>query len=199
MDKSKNKRNYVKRKKNLKDCVGKIRTTLDYVCKARGELMNQEDTERLAIMHAQAIEAACWTPNLGLTGEEYQLLMANKTLDLCYAILRKALPEMQQDAITMLLKNAISQPQQNTEENQPPLKPIEIPNSSDDEDLPVNHNWGVGSMVSSFDIGLNGDLPSNDLIHDDSLSLMDNTETLDFSLSRFDHFTDEDSSLSAFY
>lgn len=57
---------------------------------AKGEVPNRNEITKLATVHAQAIEAACWSPHSRLTAEDYQTLMNAKTRELCIALTKKA-------------------------------------------------------------------------------------------------------------
>ncbi|KAH0794498.1 hypothetical protein GPJ56_001523 [Histomonas meleagridis] len=87
-----NKRNYIRRKKYLNDCINQVKATLEFVDIARGEKVNVAENQRLALAHAQAIEAVCWSPHSRLSSDCYQRLMNAKTNELCRTIIKKSLP-----------------------------------------------------------------------------------------------------------
>jgi hypothetical protein len=90
----KNKRNYIRRKKYLANCVAQIKAILDFVRLVRGEKLPPMDTQKEAMAHAQAIEAVCWCPHSRLSADNYEKLMAAKTLELCRTLLKKWLPAL---------------------------------------------------------------------------------------------------------
>jgi uncharacterized protein YnzC (UPF0291/DUF896 family) len=85
-------RSYVHRKKYLKDCVTQVKAALEVVRIVRQEPGLPDDSHKQAVAHAESIEAACWSPNSGISPEGYRRMMAAKTQELCCAILRNALP-----------------------------------------------------------------------------------------------------------
>ena len=88
------KRNYIRRKKYLNDCIAKIKATFDFIRIMRREKVAPGESERFAMGHAQAIEAVCWSPHSHLSAESYQKLMAAKTQELCRTLLKKSLPAL---------------------------------------------------------------------------------------------------------
>lgn len=201
MSETKNKRNYIRRKKYLNDCVAQIKTTLEFIHLAHGEPGNQAESQKLAVAHAQAIEAACWSPHSRLSAEGYQKLMMAKTQELCRAIIKKSLPNLDLAQITKLhFSGRPSTPQ--TPIPKPVVAPIKkTPHiSMDDDDLHLAGDWGAGSLVTSFEVGLNGDLPSNDFMQDSSSFIMiDDPEILDISITRFEHQMNDDMVFATFY
>lgn len=91
-DAKNNKRNYIRRKKYLTDCISQIKATLEFISLVRGEKVNPSDSQKQASDHAKAIEAVCWSPHSRLSADGYQKLMAAKTQELCRTILKKLLP-----------------------------------------------------------------------------------------------------------
>jgi hypothetical protein len=83
---------YVHRKKYLKECITQVKAALEVVRIVRQEPGLPDDCHKLAVAHAESIEAACWSPNSGISPEGYRRMMAAKTQELCCAILRNALP-----------------------------------------------------------------------------------------------------------
>lgn len=100
------KRNYIRRKKYLKDCMTEIKVTLDFIRAFRREKPSPSDA-KLAKTHAEEIEAVCWSPHSGLSSEDYQKLMSAKTRELCVTILKKALPSLDWSQLQKQLSNMI--------------------------------------------------------------------------------------------
>lgn len=88
------KRNYIRKKKYLKEAADQIRSTLEFISYAQKEDINSEKLQLISQHHAEAIEAACWSPHIHLTSEEYQTLMNTKTQELCRALILKAFPNI---------------------------------------------------------------------------------------------------------
>jgi hypothetical protein len=87
------KRSYIHRKKYLKECITQVKAVLEVVRLVRQEPGDPSDSHRQAVAHAESIEAACWSPHSGISAEGYHRIMSAKTQELCYAILRSALPK----------------------------------------------------------------------------------------------------------
>ena len=86
---SENKRNYVRRKKYLNDCYQTIAQTLQLI-KLSGKLpLSDQQIKIEAMKHAQAIEAACWSPRMKLSSSEYEELTEKKTKELCKVLTQR--------------------------------------------------------------------------------------------------------------
>jgi hypothetical protein len=88
------KRSYIHRKKYLNDCVAHIKSVLEFIRLSRGDPGTPEDSHRQAVVHAQSIEAVCWSPHLHLSSENYQKIMAAKTHELCQTIFLRSVPSL---------------------------------------------------------------------------------------------------------
>ncbi|EAX97018.1 hypothetical protein TVAG_315200 [Trichomonas vaginalis G3] len=86
------KRNYIRRKKYLNDSYETIKHTLELIRLAGKLDLSDSELQKMAMKHAQAIEAACWSPHLRLTAKEYEDITVHKTKDLCYALTQKYIP-----------------------------------------------------------------------------------------------------------
>ena len=106
---SSNKRNYIRKKKYLADCISKIQATLDFVHLARGEKIDPSESQRRAMESAQAIEAVCWSPQSRLSADGYQRLMTTKTQELCRTIIKKSLPSVDLNQLQKLTAALISE------------------------------------------------------------------------------------------
>lgn len=102
MNDAKNKRNYIRRKKYLQDCISQIKATLEFIHLARGETVNPNELQKQAMDHAKAIEAVCWSPHSRLSAESYQKLMSAKTQELCRTIIKKLLPSLDMSQLQKL-------------------------------------------------------------------------------------------------
>lgn len=89
-----NKRNYIRRKKYLNDSANQIKATLKIIQAAKGEPFTEQNLQRIAYSHAQAIEAVCWSPHSKLSAEGYQKLMNAKTTELCHMFLKKSFSDL---------------------------------------------------------------------------------------------------------
>jgi hypothetical protein len=88
------KRNYIRRKKCLNESAKLIRSALGFINRARGTQMTTEEVERTALRHAASIEAVCWDPRTStMTDNLYHGVMAQKTRQLCLALLCQNLPQ----------------------------------------------------------------------------------------------------------
>ena len=95
MSDQKNKRNYIRRKKYLNDSVTQICSTLRIIRSALHEDTPDAEIQKSALHHAQAIEAACWSPHSRLTEDEYQMIMCAKTRELCLALAKQKIPSFE--------------------------------------------------------------------------------------------------------
>jgi hypothetical protein len=84
------KRNCIRRKKFLNDCACVIKGTLLFISVAHGEKPDHFACQRDAVAHAEAIDAACWSPRTHLSSDSYQRLMHLKTEELCQTLLKRA-------------------------------------------------------------------------------------------------------------
>ena len=88
------KRNYIKRKKFLNDNIERIKKTLIFVKMMTNIPINDQEIDKKALLHAQSIEAACWSPHQKLTAKEYEEISAFKANELCHAITKKYIPNL---------------------------------------------------------------------------------------------------------
>jgi hypothetical protein len=88
------KRSYIHRKKYLNDCVNHIKGVLEFIRLGRQDPGTAEDSHRQAVVHAQSIEAVCWSPHSHLSAESYQKIMVAKTHELCHMILLRSIPSL---------------------------------------------------------------------------------------------------------
>jgi hypothetical protein len=87
------KRNYIRRKKCLHDSASVLRSTLDFINRTRGVTMSQAEVDRLALHHANSIEAVCWDPRTNtMTDDVYHTLMTQKTRQLCLTLIFQNVP-----------------------------------------------------------------------------------------------------------
>ncbi|KAH0789015.1 hypothetical protein GPJ56_007091 [Histomonas meleagridis] len=184
------KRNYIRRKKYLNDCITQVKATLELVNIARGEKVNIAENQKLALAHAQAIEAVCWSPHSRLSADGYQKLMNAKTNELCRTIIKKSLPV----DLTQLHKIVPIIPER-PQTPQPSLPvPIIVPQSA-----PVIHSMDSlfqtqeddkdsFHFVASFENGNDG---FGDFDESPFLSMDDNNTFLDSS-NQFDSSINED-------
>jgi len=94
MSDQKNKRNYIRRKKYLNDSVTQICNTLRIIRDALHEGTADLEIQKRALNHAQAIEAACWSPHSRITEEDYKCIMMAKTRELCFALAKQKVPSI---------------------------------------------------------------------------------------------------------
>ena len=92
MNDLKNKRNYIRKKKFLNDSISQICNTLKLIKTSLNQNISDVEIQKEALIHAQAIEATCWSPHLRHTEESYQYIMATKTNELCIAIAQQRIP-----------------------------------------------------------------------------------------------------------
>jgi hypothetical protein len=82
------KRNYIRRKKCLKESESVVKSTLRLINTTLPTPRSADEIDRLAGQHAAAIEAVCWDPRTSrLTDSLYQMLMLSKTRELCIALI----------------------------------------------------------------------------------------------------------------
>lgn len=123
MSEGKSKRNYIRRKKYLNDTINQIKATLEFLMLAKGETPNRNELTKLATAHAQAIEAACWSPHSRLTAEDYQTLMSAKTRELCIALTKKAVQSFDFTHLSHIIKLPEFKPPERAATPQVSVKP----------------------------------------------------------------------------
>ena len=84
-------RNYIRRKRCFNACVDLIAKTLRIIKQARNEPFTEAQINSTAVFHASQIEAACWAPRSKMSDESYKRISMSKATELCTAILRKNL------------------------------------------------------------------------------------------------------------
>jgi hypothetical protein len=157
-----NKRNYIRRKKYLDESTAQIKTTLEFIAAVLGDTPSPCEIQRAAVVHAQAIEAVCWSPRPRPTAEVYQKLMAAKTAELCRALAKQALPSFDMGQLSKLATVKTAVPPA-------PPQPLAMPHDLDDGFSP------------------NGDLPNVKLVWEDQNNIFDadfEVELLEISFSR---------------
>jgi len=92
MNEQKNKRCYIRRKKCLNDSIKSICNALKLIKQISHQRITESEIQKEAMVYAQTIEAACWSPHSRLTEENYQMIVLAKTQELCRAILKKHFP-----------------------------------------------------------------------------------------------------------
>lgn len=110
-------RNYIRRKRCFNDCMNVIAKTLRIIKQAKGEPFSEAAIKQLAIAHASEIEAACWTPRSKMTDDEYQALTNAKSCELCCAILRESLKNIDQGRLKFVLLMFVQMMAQNGNPN----------------------------------------------------------------------------------
>ncbi|OHS98473.1 hypothetical protein TRFO_35099 [Tritrichomonas foetus] len=95
-------RNYIQRKKCLNASVTQIRNILNFIQMLQKDNASPIETQKVALAHAQKIEAACWSPHSKLTPEYYEKLISVKTVELCRVLLKKSIPQMDSSKIQQL-------------------------------------------------------------------------------------------------
>lgn len=179
-----NKRNYIRRKKFLNESMSEIKATLEFIRFARGEKVGTGDSQREAMLHAQAIEAVCWSPHSRLSSDSYQKLMAAKTHELCGTILKKSLPSLDmtqlQKLSSMLLPERAKTPQ--------PTLPIPIipPPQPQPHALDTNFEFSTAIGPSSLDLISDSYASLDPPFMDDSLTLAER------SFDAFDPISSDD-------
>jgi hypothetical protein len=88
------KRSYIPRKKYLNESIVQIKSTLEFIRLTRKDSGSPEQSHRAAVGPAQSIEAVCWSPHSRLSAEGYQRIMAAKTQELCWTLLRGAITSL---------------------------------------------------------------------------------------------------------
>jgi hypothetical protein len=88
------KRSYIPRKKYLNDSIVQIKSTLEFIRLTRKDSGSAEQSHKAAVAHAQSIEAVCWSPHSRLSADGYQRIMAAKTQELCWTLLRTAITSL---------------------------------------------------------------------------------------------------------
>jgi hypothetical protein len=88
------KRNYVRRKKYLKQSASLLKSTLWFINSTLPTPRSAAEMDWLAEHHAAAIDALCWAPRASrLTDTRYQELVVSKTRELCMALVCQIAPE----------------------------------------------------------------------------------------------------------
>ncbi|OHT02860.1 hypothetical protein TRFO_06897 [Tritrichomonas foetus] len=186
-DSNLNKRNYIRRKKYLNDCISRIQATLEFVHLAKGEKMDPADSQKQAMANAQAIEAACWSPYTKLSADSYQKLMMTKTQELCRTIIKKSLLSVdlsQLQKLTAALLNERSHTPQ-------PTLPVPMIPQSDKKDI-QSREEGEYILPDCFDkIEFCPFVPSfektsEDLSESPFLAFDDNDKLLETTIMRID-------------
>jgi hypothetical protein len=96
------KRSYIHRKKYLNESITQIKSTLEFIHLARNDSASPEESHKAALAHAQSIEAVCWSPHSHLTAEDYQRIMAAKTQELCWTLIRTAILSLDREQLQRL-------------------------------------------------------------------------------------------------
>ena len=95
-------RNYIRRKRCFNACVEMIAKTLRVIKQAQNEPFTEAQINSTAAFHASQIEAACWAPRSKMSDESYKRISMSKTTELCIAILRKHLRNVDQVKLRLL-------------------------------------------------------------------------------------------------
>ncbi|OHT01161.1 hypothetical protein TRFO_01787 [Tritrichomonas foetus] len=94
MDSQKGKRNYVKRKRSLDECAKTIMQTLQTINIRSRSPVDLNELKILALNHAKAIEAACWSRRAKLSNQVFTQIVRAKTMELCKQLLLKSSPPL---------------------------------------------------------------------------------------------------------
>lgn len=81
------KRNYVKRKRSLSESTKIILTTLQAINANSPHPLDNNELTHIAINHAKAIEATCWSRRAKFSDEIFQTIIRSKTAELCQTLL----------------------------------------------------------------------------------------------------------------
>lgn len=106
-------RNYIRRKKCLNESINIIEKTLLCLSSIRKDKIDKSELTKLAKAHANEVEAACWTPRMKMSDDDYQNLMNSKTKELCLVLIKKLMPAID----TTQKKSEISSPASSPQEN----------------------------------------------------------------------------------
>ena len=206
MNDAKNKRNYIRRKKYLQDCISQIKATLEFIHLARGETVNPNELQKQAMDHAKAIEAVCWSPHSRLSAESYQKLMSAKTQELCRTIIKKLLPsfdlsQLQKLSSTLTLPERPKTPpppalipeRAKTPQPSLPVPIIPQPAQHSFESPSVGSDLGDAGMlfVTSFDVRVEEQNKAGELDNSPFMSL-DDDAGLDGAFRRYEWNTEHD-------
>ncbi|EAY14160.1 hypothetical protein TVAG_372930 [Trichomonas vaginalis G3] len=85
-------RNYIRRKRCLNESINIIEKTLLCLSSIRKDKIDKSELTKFAKAHANEVEAACWTPRMKMSDEDYQNLMTTKTKELCLVLIKKLMP-----------------------------------------------------------------------------------------------------------
>lgn len=118
-------RNYIRRKRCFNDCVDLIMKTLRIIKQARGEPVSEDEIRNAALCRARQIEAACWTPRSKMSDESYKKLTMLKTTELCTAILRQNLKNI--DQVRLKIVALIGHKDEMPPTSYVPRAPIQLP------------------------------------------------------------------------
>jgi hypothetical protein len=137
---SRPKRNYIRRKKCLKESASLVLSTLRFINSTLPAPRSIEEMDRLAAQHAATIEAVCWDPRTSkLTDSLYQKLMVSKTRELCAALICQSSPEartMQVLRSLDLIPPVLAHP--GAPMPHPVLRPIEFATMDPADEMPPN-------------------------------------------------------------
>ena len=81
------KRNYVKRKRSLSESTKIILSTLQLINSNSPNPVDNNELTNIAINHAKAIEATCWSRRAKFSDEIFQTIIRTKTTELCQTLL----------------------------------------------------------------------------------------------------------------
>lgn len=62
---------------------------MDYINSTNKLQMSESEVEKISMSHAQAVEAACWSPHLKVSSSDYEHMTNVKTEELCRALTRR--------------------------------------------------------------------------------------------------------------
>lgn len=88
------KRNYVKRKRSLSESTKIILSTLQVINSSSPNPLDNNELTRIAINHAKAIEATCWSRRAKFSDEIFQTIIRSKTTELCQTLLSSSFSGM---------------------------------------------------------------------------------------------------------
>jgi len=81
------KRNYVKRKRSIKESTMQIASVLQVIVDKTGGFSSPEDIKKKASEYAQSIEASCWSRKAKYSDDEFQALTKEKTNELIKSLI----------------------------------------------------------------------------------------------------------------
>ena len=144
-------RNYIRRKRCFNECTNLIARTLRVIKQAQQEPFTEASINELAASHASQIEAACWSPRSKMTDEDYKALTMSKTIELCYAIIRKSLKLGEQAKLKLLIFIANPHFKQSLQRQIPAAPP---PPSSEPVVIESDHGHMPELLADTWDFGL---------------------------------------------